>query len=85
MNGRPSYRDVPIDRLGDYVISENPTLSERETLQLLAQGHTQEKVASQLDVAFSTVRTHATKILEKLNAKNQSEAIRIALQRGLIT
>ncbi|MFW5658534.1 MAG: helix-turn-helix domain-containing protein [Bacteroidota bacterium] len=86
LNGRPSYRNIEVKPDPEFIISEDPLLShrERETLQLLAQGHTQEEVASQLDVAFSTVRSHANSILKKLNAKNQSEAIRIALQRGLI-
>ncbi len=87
LNGRPSYRNIKVKPNPDFVISTDPTLTDRErdTLQLLAQGHTQEEAAAELGLSFNTIRTHAAHILEKLDAKNQSEAIRIALQRGLIT
>ena len=87
LNGRPSYRNIEVKPDPEFIVSEDTTLTsrERDTLQKLAQGHTQEQAAKRLNLSASTVRTHAGNILDKLEAKNQAEAIRIALQRGLIS
>ncbi len=65
--------------------SEN-SLSEREieVLTLAAKGATNSEIASALFVSENTVKTHMRHILEKLHAKNRSQAIAYALQSQII-
>ena len=62
-------------------------LSERETevLERLSQGMTTIQIADQLVISENTVKTHVRHILEKLEASNRAEAVRKALQLGLIS
>jgi LuxR family maltose regulon positive regulatory protein len=61
-------------------------LSARETqiLQRLAQGYSNLAVAQQLFVSTNTVKWHLRQIYEKLGAKNRSQAIFAARQRGVL-
>jgi two-component system NarL family response regulator len=62
------------------------TLTRRETevLELLRLGVTNKEIAATLDVAPGTVKTHVRVILTKLGAMSRTEAVSIALQRGLL-
>lgn len=62
------------------------TLSEREkeVLRLLGEGHTNQEIARRLHLSMSTVQTHRSHIMEKLNLQNRAELIKYALRRGLI-
>jgi DNA-binding NarL/FixJ family response regulator len=57
---------------------------ELEVLECLAQGMTTGQVAGQLFISENTVKTHVRHILEKLEAANRAEAVRKAIQLGLI-
>lgn len=61
-------------------------LSERERtlLRLLATGMGNEKLAATVFLSVNTVKWHIRRILEKLDARNRSEAVFIARQLGLI-
>lgn len=62
------------------------TLTEREmeVLRLIAQGLANKEIAAQLNVTERTVKAHASAIMGKLGAGNRTEAVRMAVQRGLI-
>jgi DNA-binding NarL/FixJ family response regulator len=62
-------------------------LSEREIeiVQLIADGFTTKDIAQHLYLSFHTVGTHRRNIFRKLNVKNSSELIILALRKGLIT
>ena len=64
----------------------NDALSERERsiLRLLAIGMGNEQIASSLSLSVNTVKWHIRRILEKLQARNRSEAVFIANRRGLV-
>ncbi|WP_040039400.1 LuxR C-terminal-related transcriptional regulator [Noviherbaspirillum autotrophicum] len=64
----------------------NLVLSERERaiLQLLATGMGNEQLARAVFLSVNTVKWHVRRILEKLDARNRSEAVFIARNRGLI-
>lgn len=66
--------------------SQLDLLTERETevMQLLAQGLTNREVAEKLVISPSTVQTHRTHIMEKLNLNNRAELVRYALQNNLL-
>jgi DNA-binding NarL/FixJ family response regulator len=75
--------------LHDYVaqrprMPHRPTARELEVLQLLADGVTIEEIADRLHVSASTVRAHTASAVEKLSAKNRTNAVAIALRQSLI-
>lgn len=58
-----------------------PPLShrEKETLALVVQGLTNRQIADQLFLAESTVKTHLSSVLRKLDARSRAEAVAIFL------
>ena len=60
------------------------TEREMEVLRLIAQGMANKKIAAELQVTERTVKAHASAIMGKLGAGNRTEAVRVAVQRGLI-
>jgi len=63
---------------------EELTPREHEVLRLLAQGLQNKEIAAALFITERTVKFHITSILAKLGAGNRTEAVTIALQRGLV-
>jgi DNA-binding CsgD family transcriptional regulator len=57
---------------------------EREILQLVAEGRTNKEVASILNISLTTVETHRTHILQKLNLHSIPELILYAVRKGII-
>jgi DNA-binding NarL/FixJ family response regulator len=58
---------------------------EREILQLIAEGRTNKEVAAMLNVSLSTVETHRTHILQKLDLHSIPELILYAVRKGIIS
>ena len=56
---------------------------EKEVLKLVAQGATNKKIADALFISENTVKTHLSRILEKLHLANRSQAAAYAVKRGL--
>jgi len=61
------------------------TQREREVLKLLVDGLNNPEIAEKLCVSRSTVKTHVSHILTKLDASNRLEAVTVALQHHLTT
>ncbi len=60
------------------------TRRQREILQLLADGGSTTVAARQLDLSEETVKTHTKNALARLNARNRTHAVAIALRESLI-
>ncbi|MFQ5398465.1 MAG: response regulator [Anaerolineae bacterium] len=60
------------------------TPREMEILQLLANGLTNREIAAHFVISPSTVQTHRTHIMEKLNLNNRAELVRYAISHKLI-
>ncbi|GHP00318.1 LuxR family transcriptional regulator [Reticulibacter mediterranei] len=60
------------------------TAREQEVLHLLAQGATNQDIASELVIALATVKKHVTNILNKLGAENRIQAIARARDSRLL-
>jgi len=58
---------------------------EREVLQLVAEGRTNKEVAAMLSVSLTTVETHRTHILQKLDLHSIPELILYAVRKGIIS
>ncbi|MBI4320110.1 MAG: response regulator transcription factor [Chloroflexi bacterium] len=63
---------------------ESLSSREREVLRLIAEGHTNQEIASMLTVSPSTVQTHRSRIMEKLNLRSRADLIKYAIRRGVI-
>lgn len=69
----------------ELIYPETPlTKRELEVLGLLREGHTNAKIGEQLYIAERTVKFHVTSIFSKLHANTRTEAVDIALKRGLL-
>jgi DNA-binding NarL/FixJ family response regulator len=60
------------------------TSRETEVLQLLAEGRSNKEVAAELGVGLSTVETHRSNLMQKLNLHNTAEIVLYAVRKGLI-
>lgn len=61
-------------------------LTERELLilELVAEGLENKRIGARLEISAETVKSHVTRIFEKLGAHNRTEAVRIAFRRGML-
>lgn len=57
---------------------------EHEVLELVAQGHTNQKVADRLKLSVKSVETYRARVMEKLNLKSRADLVRFALECGLL-
>jgi DNA-binding NarL/FixJ family response regulator len=57
---------------------------EGQVLRLLAQGRANKEIAAELVISERTVKFHVSSILSKLGASNRTEAVKLAVQRGLV-
>ena len=57
---------------------------EKEVLSLLAQGYKSKEVASKLTLSHHTIASHQRNVYAKLCVKNKSEAVAVAMKKGLI-
>jgi two-component system response regulator NreC len=60
------------------------TTRERETLQLVAEGHTNNEIASRLGISPRTAETHRTHLMRKLQLRTHTDLIKYAIERGII-
>lgn len=60
------------------------TEREREVLQLVAEGRTNQEIADLLTLSIKTVQTHRAHIMEKLNAHDRTDLVKYAISKGMI-
>lgn len=60
------------------------TSREHEVLQLLAQGLSNAEIGTQLYIGETTVKTHVTRVLQKLDVRDRVQAIVVAYRTGLV-
>jgi NarL family two-component system response regulator LiaR len=65
-------------------LADQLTRRELEVLRLLAQGLPNQEIANQLSVSMTTVRSHVSNILMKLNVTNRTQAVLAAQERHLL-
>jgi len=85
-------REVPVEVPvpGPFVLDERRlgelgiTARELEILGLIAEGLSNKEIGARLFVSENTVKTHASRVFEKLGAKRRTEAVQIAKTSRLI-
>jgi DNA-binding NarL/FixJ family response regulator len=70
-------------KLADRITYEPMSGRELEVLRLMVKGLSNQEIAEALFITESTVKFHITHILSKLNAGDRTQAVIIALRRGL--
>ena len=86
---------IPPRYLGDNSIGEPTELVEhpvnslltrrqRDVLKLIADGKSNKLIARALHISEATVKMHVSALLRLLDASNRTEAVNIAMRRGLI-
>jgi two-component system NarL family response regulator len=82
--GRKSIPPEIAAKLADHVASETLTPRQEEVLRGVAEGKSNLEIAKALYVSEGTVKAHVKAILQKLGARDRTQAITIAIKRGLV-
>lgn len=84
-NGRTAAELLLAARTGEDEGASPLTSREREILQLVVEGNTNQAIAEQLYLSVKTVEAHKAHIMSKLHVQNQTDLIRYALRKGIIS
>jgi DNA-binding NarL/FixJ family response regulator len=71
-------------QLAEHVSDEELTAREVEVLRKVAGGNRNRDIAELLSISEETVKVHIKHIMDKLGAKDRTQAISIAVRRGII-
>jgi ATP/maltotriose-dependent transcriptional regulator MalT len=83
-------KEVPVPAFKPFALNEERlkdlgiTKRELEILELMAQGMSNREIAEKLFVSENTVKTHSSRLFDKLSAKRRTQAVQIAKEIGLI-
>lgn len=72
------------EKLTQYISSQKLSEREIEVLGLISKGKSNKEIAALIFVTENTVKMHVKKILLKLQANDRTQAVVIAIQRGLL-
>ena len=83
-------REVPVIVSQPFTVNEDNVRSlgvtkrELEILNLIAKGMSNREIANQLFVSENTIKTHSSRLFDKLSAKRRTQAVQIGKEMGLI-
>jgi DNA-binding CsgD family transcriptional regulator len=83
-------KEVPVRVSQPFALNEGRlkdlgiTKRELEILELIAQGMSNREIAEKLFVSENTVKTHSSRLFDKLSAKRRTQAVQIGKELGLI-
>jgi NarL family two-component system response regulator LiaR len=88
-SGRSTLSLAATQALAQAAMHESPlgddlTDRERQVLALLAEGLSNAQIALRLTISRSTANYHVSNVLSKLRAANRTEAVRLAMEHGLV-
>jgi len=73
-------REIDLQKIKTLEITER----EYEVLQLISQGMSNKEIASSLFLTESTIKTHVSNLLVKLNAKRRTQAVQVAQEMNIL-
>ncbi|MEU6641410.1 response regulator transcription factor [Saccharomonospora sp. NPDC046836] len=76
--GRPENRRIDPTAIGEI------TERERQVLALVAGGLTNDEIAGELFISAATARTHVSRIMTKLQARDRAQLVVLAYESGLV-
>jgi two-component system, NarL family, response regulator LiaR len=83
-------KEIPIRAVEPFVPDERKredlgiTRRELEILELIAQGMSNREIAGKLYVSENTVKTHSSRVFDKLGAKRRTQAVQFGKEFGLL-
>ena len=83
-------REVQVPAPSTFVLNERKqeelgiTKRELEILSLIASGLSNREIAEKLFVSENTVKTHSSRLFDKMNVKRRTQAVQIGKEVGLI-
>ncbi|MFD0844706.1 response regulator transcription factor [Flaviramulus multivorans] len=86
INKKSLYKNaLPLNEINHKKISElEITEREYEVLQAISEGLSNREIAEKLFLSESTIKTHVSNLLVKLNAKRRTQALQIAKDYQII-
>jgi DNA-binding NarL/FixJ family response regulator len=78
------FVDRPENRRIDASAVAQVTDREREVLALVAGGLSNDEIAAQLVISTATARTHVSRIMTKVNARDRAQLVVLAYESGLV-
>jgi DNA-binding NarL/FixJ family response regulator len=78
------FPHVALDRLAERMPAVDLTPREMEVLDCITRGYSNREIADELHIAEKTVRIHVSSLLDKMGARDRTQATIYALQRGLV-
>jgi DNA-binding NarL/FixJ family response regulator len=72
------------DRLAERIPAADLTPREHQVLTLITRGKSNRDIATELNIAEKTVRIHVSSVLDKLNARDRTQAAIYAIQQGIV-
>src|SRR5215470_17269110 len=73
-----------VAQLAEHLSDETLTAREVEVLRQVAGGNRNRDIAERLFISEETVKVHVKHVMEKLGASDRTEAVAIAIRRGII-
>jgi DNA-binding NarL/FixJ family response regulator len=76
----------PMEQAAERIPDSYETLTsrEREVLQLVGEGFTNQEIADRLHLSIKTVQSHRAAVMEKLDLRDVTHLVRYAVRRGLV-
>jgi DNA-binding CsgD family transcriptional regulator len=87
---KPAVKEVPVPAGEPFVPDERRrgdlgiTRRELEVLGLIAQGMSNREIAGKLYVSENTIKTHSSRVFDKLGAKRRTQAVQLGKELGLL-
>lgn len=70
--------------MAEHVADELLSMRELQVLGHVAGGYSNKRIATHMGISVETVKTHMKSILAKIKARDRTEAVVIAMRRGII-
>jgi len=85
INRKKVALDLPVKIDNDKIKTLKISNREYEVLELIAQGLSNQEIADQLFISLATVKTHSSKLFEKLDVQRRTQAIRKSKDLNIIS
>jgi DNA-binding NarL/FixJ family response regulator len=81
LSGQPAAAEIPE---GHVVGLEVLSLRERQVLEMIAQGVSNQEIGQRLALSHKTIARHRERFMKKLNMHSRTELVKFAIRTGLV-